>query len=102
MGIHKCYHALNDFILLSFIKPIRAHEIGAKHLINISAHGHFNFSSRDIGQTLLLELRILLEVLQVLGLVVLVHGPEAGPEEKEVELLCLLNLDHAHFRIYIY
>jgi hypothetical protein len=41
MCIHKCYHALNDLGFLALIQHVIVHEIGTKHLINISAHSHF-------------------------------------------------------------
>ena len=45
MSIHEGDHALNHFGFLSFVQHIIAHEAGSKHLINISAHCPFYFSS---------------------------------------------------------
>jgi len=107
MSVDECYHALNDLGLLSFVQHRGVHEAGSKHLINISANGPFDFAPGNTCQTLLLNVWVkCLEVVEILSLKVLVHSPEASPQEKEIELFSLLHnlvgLHNAHFGVNVH
>ena len=82
VSVDKGYHAMDNAKPPLLLK--RLQKCSPENRVNEIAHDTLNFLSRNFVEAHFLEGG---KIVLVLGLVKLIHGPEASPKEKEVKLL---------------